>query len=325
MPHTRKSFCSFLLTLVRPNEQTALHGSPVRASIPRRGTPTSTNAARPWGLRVVLICLVAVSSWLVPHNADARIQARAAILYNESTGRILYQKNPNHRIPPASLTKVMSLYVAMDQIQSGKVKSKARVTISNYAATTGGSSMGLKRNDRVELADLLEGMAIASGNDAAAAVAEYCGKGVSAFVRRMNTKAKQLGLKQTVFKNPHGLPAQGQFTTAADMLQLTKNYTKAHRKWLPIHRTTAIRYKSKVLYNTNTLAATIRGANGLKTGFTIASGYNIILTAKRGKTRLIAILLGAQSRQARDADARKMLEAGFASPASSKAVAKRLR
>lgn len=278
-----------------------------------------------WGVRVLLICLVVLNCWVFPTDANARIQARAAILYNESTGRILYQKNPNHRIPPASLTKIMSLYVAMDQIKNGSVKPKTRVTISNYAATTGGSSMGLQRNDRVALADLLEGMAIASGNDAAAAVAEYCGKGVTAFVRRMNTKAKQLGLKQSVFKNPHGLPAQGQFTTAADMLQLTKSYTKAHKVWLPIHQTTAIRYKSKVIYNTNTLAATIRGANGLKTGFTIASGYNIILTAKRGNTRLIAVLLGAQSRQARDTDARKMVEAGFASPANSKAVAKKLR
>lgn len=274
---------------------------------------------------VLCICLLAFFCCSLPHEADARVQARSAILYNATTGRILYSQNPNKRIPPASLTKIMSLYIAMDQIKSGSVRSQARVTISNYAATTRGSSMGLKRNERVPLMDLLEGMAVASGNDAAAAVAEYCGKGVPAFVRRMNAKAKQLGMKQTVYKTPHGLPAEGQYTTATDVLQLTKYYLQNHSKWLFLHKTTAIRHKSQVLYNTNSLLATVPGADGLKTGFTVASGYNIVLTAKRGKTRLVAILLGARSRQTRDAEARQLLEAGFASPTNAKSIAKKLR
>lgn len=278
-----------------------------------------------WSLRALCLGLLVLYACVLPQEAYARIQARSAILYNATTGRVLYSQNPNQRIAPASLTKIMSLYIAMDLIKSKKVKPQSRIRISAYAATTGGSSMGLVRNDRVPLMDLLEGMAVASGNDAAAAVAEYCGKGVPAFVRRMNAKAKQLGLKQTVFKTPHGLPAEGQYTTAADMLQLAKSYLQTHARWLAIHKTTAIRYKSKVAYNTNSLVATVPGATGLKTGFIVASGYNIILTAKRGKNSLIAVILGAQSRQTRDAEARQLLEAGFASPTNPKVVAQKLR
>lgn len=219
----------------------------------------------------------------------------------------------------------MTLYLAMDFAKSGRIKTNKKVLISNYAATTGGSSMGLRRNQRVPFMDLLEGMAVASGNDAAAAVAEYSGKGVSAFVRQMNTKARQLGMKHTTFKNPHGLPAVGQKTTATDMLTLSKNYIKTHKKMLSIHKTTAIRHNNKVLYNTNGLVAVIPGADGLKTGFICASGYNIVLTAQRGKTRLIAVLLGAQSRQTRDAEVRRLIEAGFVSPTNAKTIARKLQ
>lgn len=272
-------------------------------------------------------CITAITLCIctLPQVAFAKIHARAAVLYNATTGRTLYAQNPNKNNAPASLTKLMTMYVTMDMVNSGRIKTTKKIPISNFAATTGGSSMGLRRNERVPLIDLLEGMAIASGNDAAAAVAEYCGKSTPAFVRSMNAKAKQLGMRQTVFKNPHGLPAAGQKTTANDMLTLAKNYIKVHKKMLKIHKTTAIRYHSKVLYNTNSLVASISGADGLKTGFINESGYNIVLTAQRGNTRLIAVLLGAKSRQIRDAEARRLIEAGFASPTNAKKIAAKLR
>lgn len=276
-------------------------------------------------LKKCCIAVVALCICSLPHDAFAKINARAAILYNATTGRTLYAQNPNLANAPASLTKLMTLYIAMDMVNTGRIKRTKKIPISNFAATTGGSSMGLKRDERVPLIDLLEGMAIASGNDAAAAVAEYCGKGTSAFVRRMNAKARQLGMKQTVFKNPHGLSASGQKTTANDMLTLAKSYMRAHPKMLRIHKTTAIRHNSHVLYNTNSLVATISGADGLKTGFIGESGYNIVLTAQRGKTRLIAVLLGAKSRQIRDAEARRLIEVGFSSPTSAKKIAQKLR
>lgn len=271
-------------------------------------------------ITVITLCIC-----LLPQFAFAKINARAAILYNVTTGRTLYAQNPNLSNAPASLTKLMTMYITLDMVKSGRIKTTKKIFISNFAATTGGSSMGLRRNERVPLMDLLEGMAIASGNDAAAAVAEHCGKGTSAFVRRMNTKSKQLGMRQTVFKNPHGLPAAGQKTTANDMLTLARNYIKAHKKMLKVHNITAIRYNSKVLYNTNSLVATVSGADGLKTGFIGESGYNIVLTAQRGNTRLIAVLLGAKSRQIRDAEARRLIEVGFSHPTSAKKIAAKLR
>ncbi|MEG2172155.1 MAG: D-alanyl-D-alanine carboxypeptidase family protein [Desulfovibrionaceae bacterium] len=271
------------------------------------------------------MCLLALCFCAAPFEASAKLNARSALLYNASTGRILYSQNPHTSIAPASLTKLMTLHIAMDMIKSGRIKRQNTVRISRYAATTGGSSMGLRRSQRVPFMDLLEGMAIASGNDAATAVAEHCGKGVPAFIRKMNTKAQQLGMKNTVFKTPHGLPAVGQLTTATDMLTLSKNYIKAHRNMLRVHNTTALRFNGNILYNTNGLVKNVRGADGLKTGFVCESGYNIVLTAQRGNTRLIAVLLGAQSRQIRDSEARRLIEAGFSSPKNAKSVAKKLR
>lgn len=272
-----------------------------------------------------LIPLLTLFFCVLPHAAFAKLNARSAVLYNVSTGRVLYSQNATEAIAPASLTKVMTLYIASDMMRSGKIKANKKIIVSNFAATTGGSSMGLKRHERVAFMDLLEGMAVASGNDAAAAVAEYSGKGTKAFVRRMNAKAKELGMKHTVFKNPHGLPAQGQKTTAMDMLQLAKYYIKQHKKMLPIHKVTAVRHNRTVLYNTNSLVASVSGADGLKTGFINESGYNIILTAQRGSTRLIVVLLGATSRQGRDAGARRLIEAGFATPNNAKSIAKKIR
>lgn len=276
-------------------------------------------------VRNIVISLLTLFFCVLPHDALAKLHARSVILYNATSGRILYSQNATASIAPASLTKVMTLYIASDMLRSGRVKANKKITISNFAATTGGSTMGLRRHERVTFIDLLEGMAIASGNDAAAAVAEYSGKGTKAFVRRMNTKAKELGMKHTVFKNPHGLPASGQKTTAMDMLQLARSYITKHKKMLQIHKTTAVRHNRTVLYNTNSLVASISGADGLKTGFINASGYNIILTAQRGPTRLIVVLLGATSRQTRDAEARRLIEAGFTTPNSAKNIAKKLR
>lgn len=276
-------------------------------------------------LTSIVCSLFLFLTWLVPATAQAKLNARSAILLNATTGRILYEQNANALVAPASLAKLMTLYISMANINKGAIKPSSRVKISNYAATTGGSSMGLKRNARVRFDDLLEGMVVASGNDAAAAVAEYSGKGVSSFVRKMNTQAKKLGMKNTRFKNPHGLPASGQLTTAHDMLKLARNYIKMYPRMLKVHNISAIRHNSKVLYNTNGLVSTVRGADGLKTGFISESGYNIILTAKRGDTRLIAVVLGARSRQIRDIEARRLIETGFSTPKSAKTVAQRLR
>lgn len=248
----------------------------------------------------------------------------AAILIDLRTGAVLYQKKADAAIPPASLTKVMTMFLALDAVKAKRTKLGSRVRISRYAARQGGSSMHLRSGERVPLVGLLTGMAVASGNDAATAVALHIGGNERAFVRSMNRKARSLGMRRTVFKNASGLPAAGQKTTARDMSKLARAYLKAHPKALRFHNTRFFLHQGRVMRNTNGLLGTVAGVDGLKTGWTVASGYNLIVTAQRGKTRLLAVVLGGKSRAQRDTAARRLLEAGFRHPASPKKVRQRL-
>lgn len=249
---------------------------------------------------------------------------QACLLVNLGTGKILYQKNADVQIPPASLTKIMTMFLALDAVKNGKIKLNQKIRISREAAATGGSAMHLAAGDRIPLIRLLSGMAVASGNDAAMAVAHKIGGSTSRFVRLMNARAKKLGMKKTVFKNPTGLPAVGQKTTARDLMTLCRAYLKAHPQAKRFHNMKFYMHKGVVVRNTNPLLGTVKGVDGLKTGWTVASGYNLIVTAKRGKKSLLAIILGGRSKQARDEAAKKLLEAGFASPGNGQAVRKAL-
>lgn len=244
--------------------------------------------------------------------------SRAAVLINLGTGHVLYAQNPDLAIPPASLTKIMTIYVALDQIWQKKLSLNHRVTISKRAASVGGSSMRLRNGEKVPLVRLLTGTAVASGNDAATAVAEYTGKTEQAFVALMNRKAASLGLRGTAFKNPTGLPAPGQKTTAGNMATLCKAYLRAHPEAMRFHSTRFFLHRGKIMGNTNSLMGSSYGVNGLKTGWTIASGYNIIVTAQRDKTKLLAVVLGAKKKNLRDDAALRLLDAGFRHPESPK-------
>ena len=248
--------------------------------------------------------------------ASPQLPVRSALLYNMTTGKILYQHNPHLQIPPASLTKVMTLFLAMDAIKQGKLSLKKRVSISRLAARTGGSSMHLKPGDRVPLSKLLMGTAVASGNDAATAVAQTVNANLQKFVAMMNARAKALGMRKTRFYNPTGLPAQGQMTTVSDMLKLALAYLKKYPDALKFHNVACFTHGGRLLSTTNPLLGSVCGVNGLKTGWTIASGYNIIVTAQRGSTKLMLVVMGGRSRVSRDLTARRLLEAGFKSPNS---------
>lgn len=246
--------------------------------------------------------------------AASGLPARSAILVNLGTGRILYEKNADAAIPPASLTKIMTMYLALDAVQAQRLRLDTKIPVRSGAAAVGGSSMHLRAGDRVPLVRLLAGMAVVSGNDAAMAVAARVGGDTRAFVRRMNGKARRLGLGRTTFKNPTGLPAPGQKTSARDMMLLCRAYLKAHPGAMRFHGMRFFLHRGMTMRNTNALLGTMDGVNGLKTGWTVASGYNLVVTATRGKTRLLAVVLGAASRERRDAAARKLLEAGFRHP-----------
>lgn len=269
---------------------------------------------------IFLACLVILCA--LPGLSLAAMPVRAAILINMDTGAVLYSKNPDMPIPPASLTKVMSMFLAMDQIRAGKMKVDEKIKITPQVASVGGSSMHLRSGERVPLWQLMTGMAVVSGNDAATAVARRTGGDERQFVRAMNQKAKAVGMTRTTFKNPTGLPAAGQKTTARDMSLMARAYLRAHPSALRYHNVTLFTYRDRKSFNTNALLGQVPGVNGLKTGWTAASGYNLIVTAQRGKTRILAVVMGGTSRVGRDNAARRLIEAGFRHPTSPQKIQK---
>lgn len=241
-------------------------------------------------------------------RARARYNLKSVIAMDYTHRVILYEQDADQQIPPASLTKVLSMYVIMDAIKSGRVGLNDVVTVSQSAADTGGSHMGLKAGEKVTLHDLLMGMAVASGNDATAAAAQYVGGSEANFVAMMNRKAKALGMTKSVFKNVHGLPAPGQMTTARDMLTMTRKYVAAYPGVLDeYHSKTTIPNRVGYTRNSNPLLGH-DGVDGLKTGYVRASGFNLITTVKRGDTRIIMVMLGAKNKNIRQEIAEELLE-----------------
>lgn len=282
---------------------------PHPASIRLAGT---ARLSVPAALTLAALALVMLFAVPVARAASHEtLDVRSAILLDMSTGRILYEQNADEAIPPASLTKVLSMYVTMDQVRAGKASLRDNVKVSRRAFSTGGSRMFLKQGETLPLDELLEGMAVSSGNDASVATAEHIGGNVDGFVQMMNAKARALGMKNSVFRNPHGLPAAGQHTTARDMLLLSRAYLAQYPEALRYHSTRYIKHNKVITTNKNPLLGNCEGADGLKTGWVFASGYNLISTVKRGKTRLLAVVLGAETTQARAQEVNRLVEAGF--------------
>ncbi|MCQ2444083.1 MAG: D-alanyl-D-alanine carboxypeptidase [Mailhella sp.] len=262
-------------------------------------------------LLAVLSLLIAAAGLAAPASA-APLRAKSAILLDATTGRILYEQHPDLRIPPASLTKVISMYVAMNAISSTKLGYGTKVRISPLAASTGGSRLGLVAGEKVSMDKLLQGMAVASGNDASVAVAEAVAGSTGAFVGRMNALARRLGMKNTRFANVHGLPAAGQITTARDMMRLARAYQAAYPSARRYHLSPYVTHRTHTEPNHNPLVGSYPGLDGLKTGWVTAAGYNIIATATQERHKLIAVVMGAPNTGVRAAEAARLLNAGFA-------------
>jgi D-alanyl-D-alanine carboxypeptidase (penicillin-binding protein 5/6) len=239
------------------------------------------------------------------------VAVRAAVLIDAQSGQLLYAQDPNERIPPASLTKVLTLFLTFDAIQRGRAHLNDVVPISKKASRTRGSKMYLKAGDRVPLEELIKGIAVDSGNDASVAVAEYLEGSERVFVTKMNEKLWALGIQHTRVETVHGLPARHQYTTAADMALLARAYIQAHPEALPFHQLTSYTYRNISQENHNKLLFQDPSVDGLKTGYTRKSGYNLLATAKRGDQRLIAVVLKAKSRTIREEEALRLLNFGF--------------
>jgi serine-type D-Ala-D-Ala carboxypeptidase (penicillin-binding protein 5/6) len=239
------------------------------------------------------------------------VEAKGAVLAEVSTASRLFEHNPDLRIEPASFTKVLTLFLVFDALQKGQIQLQDEVFISETAWRTGGSKMFVGIGSKVPLEDLIKGIAVVSGNDACIAVAEHISGSVGAFVAEMNRKAQELGMTRSTFLNPHGLPAEGQITTAGDMSTLAIAYLKRFPQALQYHSMQEFTYHDITQYNRNHLLRRDSTVDGLKTGFVDAAGYHLTATANREGMRLVAVVMGTPRPTVREREAAKMLAFGY--------------
>lgn len=246
-------------------------------------------------------------------NTDLGLNAKSAILMEESTGNILYESNPDERLPIASVTKVMTMLLIMEAVDSGKISLDDMVTVSENAMSYGGSTMFLETGEQLTVNDMLKGIAVASANDGCVAMAEHLAGSESAFVDMMNERAKELGMENTNFMNTNGLDEDDHYSSARDVAIMSRelmkhetifNYTSI---WMD-----TLRGGKFQLANTNKLIRFYDGANGLKTGSTSKALCCLSAAAKRNDMQLIAVVLGAPTSAERFASAKSLLDYGFA-------------
>lgn len=264
--------------------------------------------------------------WLAPEllpvqfepPADLVTEARAALLVDAQTGQILFDHNAEASMPPASLTKLMTMRLALQAVHDGRVKltDPVHISVNAWYQNVGGSGMFLEPNTQVPFGELLKGIAIVSGNDACVAVAEHLGGTVDGFVRMMNEEAQLLGLTTARFVDPHGL-SDDNTISAADLARVSLLDIREFPEFLELHKQLEYTYNGIKQYNRNGMLWTFEGTDGLKTGHTDAAGYNLIATAERGGQRMLAVVLGlegandAEGSAAREAEAAKLLTYGF--------------
>lgn len=242
-------------------------------------------------------------------------KAKSAILIERDTGTILYDKNSNEKLPPASMTKIMTMILIMEAIDSGSITLDEKIRTSEYAASMGGSQIFLEAGEEMTVEEMLKGIAIASGNDASVAMAERIAGSEEAFVKMMNDKVAELGLENTSFKNPTGLPAEGHYSTAHDMALMAKELLKYDliTKFTSLYEDYLREDTDKKfwLVNTNRLVKFYPGVDGLKTGYTSEAKYCLTATAKKDGMRVVAVVMGAPTPKDRNAQVTKMLDYAF--------------
>jgi len=251
-----------------------------------------------------------------------RSDCKAAVLMDALTGKVLYEQDAAVRIPPASFVKILTLYVAFDALAGGQLKMDDMATVSEKAWRTQGSKMFIEVGSRVRVEDLLKGIAVVSGNDACIALAEHLAGSEDVFVAKMNEKARRLGMKDSQFRNCHGMPADGQYVSALDMAILSRRYMEDHPGALAIHSMVEYEYNGIKQGNRNTLLTKNIGVDGLKTGHIEESGYHLAATAERDGRRMIAVIMGCDKVRKRAPEAQKLLEYGFRNFSTVEAVKK---
>lgn len=271
----------------------------------------------------MFLCILVIISLLLPaYNASGEeqpfdINSKSALLMDAGTGTILYEKNIHEQLPPASVTKIMTMLLVMEAIDNNKITLNDKVVVSERASKMGGTQLYLEPGENKTVEELMKGVAIRSANDASLALGEYIAGTEELFIQQMNNRAKELGMKNTTFINTNGLPAEGHVTTAYDIALMSRELLK-HKdihKWLTTWMDTVVvgkRQSPQSLVNTNKLINTYKGANGIKTGYTSEALHCISASATRGNTTFIAVIMAAPTSQVRFAEASKLLDYGFA-------------
>lgn len=275
---------------------------------------------------ILFISLFLITSVNAEESNTLSQNAKSAILIESSTGEIIYEHNSHEKLEPASMTKMMSLLIIMESIEKGVIKLEQKITVSENASSMGGSQILLETGEQMSVDDLLKGITIASGNDAVVALAESIAGTEENFVKMMNDKVQKLGLKDTNFKNSHGLDEEGHYSSAYDMAFIAKELVK-HQKILEyssIYETYLRENTDKKIWlvNTNKLVRFKEGVDGLKTGYTEGAGYCLTATMKKDDMRVIATVMGEPSSAIRNSEVSSMLDYAFAQVGLKKLLSK---
>lgn len=272
------------------------------------------------------ITAVNIPTVVLAEPGNVQVEAKSAILIEPSTGKVIYEYNSHEKLPLASVTKIMTMLLVMEAIDSGKIKMEDKVTISENSKKMGGSTMLLDTGEIRTVEELIKGIAIASGNDAAVAMAEYLAGNESSFVEKMNSRSKELGMNDTHFMNCTGLTAAGHVSSAFDISIMSREllkhsgilkYTGTYMETISEGRKTPIG-----LVNHNKLVRFFKGCDGLKTGFTDEAKYCISATAVRDGVRMLSVIMGSPSYKVRNRDASMLLNYGFSKYECKKVIEK---
>jgi D-alanyl-D-alanine carboxypeptidase (penicillin-binding protein 5/6) len=314
---TPERFVSFATLTVAVAILLLTAASPAAAR--RRAPQRAQHAAKAEAPAIIPLSQIHV---LGDRPAPFALDARAAMLIDAATGETLYAYNEHERMQPASLAKIMTFYLTLDALKQKRIALDTQIPISEAAwrlsMNQSVSRMFLQVGQHVPVEDLLYGLVVSSGNDAAVALAEYLGGSTEAFAEQMNAKAKQIGLSETHFMNPDGLPADGMYTTAADMIKLARSLVMHHPEALKYTGTKDFTFDKITQPNFNSLLFHDSRVHGIKTGHVEAAGYHLVAEANSGDLTLISAVLGTPSERKRQVETEKLLDWAFRTFATAK-------
>jgi len=277
---------------------------------------------------IFVLCFICFLCVGITSDANARKHRSkrnkyAALVIEAKTGKILFERYARSRRYPASLTKMMTLYLTFQALESGKMRLNTRLHISKKAARQPASKLGLRAGNTIKVYDAIMSLVTQSANDVAVVLAEAMGGSTRNFARLMTKQARALGMKSTSFKNPSGLPDRNQYTTAYDMARLGHALIYHYPGFYPYFSRSSFRYRGKKYHNHNNLMKRYRGMDGIKTGYIQASGFNLVASVRRGNKRIIGVVFGGRKSKTRDRHMAKILNSAFRKIARKKRHASR--